>query len=60
MERADLLKCAVWGRLAFPKPLYCVVGDVDLCRYAFGTESLLRVGEKIRVEALVQLSAFAV
>ena len=35
------------GSLAFPKPLYGVVGGVDLCRCAFGTESLLRVGETI-------------
>jgi hypothetical protein len=36
------------------------MSGVDLCRYALGTESLLRVGETIRVEALDQLSAFSV
>src|SRR5919107_175033 len=39
---------------------YGVVGGVDLCRYVLGTDSLLRVGETIRVEALDQLSAFPV
>jgi hypothetical protein len=39
---------------------YGIVGGVDLCRYAFGSESLLRVGETIRVEALDQLSAFPI
>src|ERR687893_744161 len=39
---------------------YGVVGGVDLCRYALGTDSLLRVRETIRVEALDQLSAFPV
>src|SRR5215210_4347788 len=39
---------------------YGVVGGVDLCRYALGTDSLLRVGETIRMEALDQLSAFPV
>src|SRR5919107_2111146 len=55
-----MLKCAVWGSLDFPKPLYSVVGGVDLCRYALGAGPLVRVGETIRMGALDQLSAFPV
>src|SRR5919112_4644178 len=49
-------RAALYRYVAF----YGVVGGVDLCRYALGTDSLLRVGETIRVEALDQLSAFPV
>src|SRR5215210_3510588 len=55
-----MLKYAERGRLASLIPLYGVVGGVDLCRDALGTNAFLGIGETVRVESFDQLSAFPV